>query len=61
MEISASFSRPDPTPVQKATWTENKLVNEVYRYLLIMSSFLVCLAHGSNDVANTISQLIIVA
>ena len=28
---------------------------------MIMSSFLVCLAHGSNDVANTISQLLVVA
>ena len=34
---------------------------EAYRVLLIISSFLVSLAHGSNDVANTISQLIVVA
>ena len=37
------------------------LVTEAYRVLLIISSFLVSLAHGSNDVANTISQVIVVA
>ena len=28
---------------------------------MIVSSFLVCLGHGSNDVGNTISQLLVVA
>lgn len=33
---------------------------EAYRYLMIMSAFLVCLSHGSNDVANAISPLIVI-
>ena len=35
------------------------IVSEMYRYLTIMSSFLMCLALGSNDVANAISPLIV--
>ena len=37
------------------------LVYETYRFLVIMADMLVCLAHGSNDVANAISPLIVVA
>lgn len=37
-----------------------QLVGEVYRYLMVASACLVCLAHGSNDVANAISPLIVV-
>jgi len=33
-------------------------VSQVYRSLLIISTFLVCLSHGSNDVANAISPLV---
>jgi phosphate/sulfate permease len=36
------------------------LIGEVYRYLMVASACLVCLAHGSNDVANAISPLIVV-
>ena len=36
------------------------LVSEVYRYLMVASAGLVCLAHGSNDVANAISPLLVV-
>lgn len=34
---------------------EDKLMLDAYLLLLIASSYLVSLAHGSNDVANTIS------
>ena len=37
------------------------LIYETYRFLVIMADMLVCLAHGSNDVANAISPLIVVA
>ena len=36
------------------------LTCEVYRFLMVLSAFLVCLSHGSNDVANAISPLIVV-
>jgi len=32
---------------------------EAYRFLLIISACLVCLAHGSNDVANSIAPLLV--
>ena len=38
----------------------NKLVSEVYRYLMVFAACMVCLAHGSNDVANAISPLVVV-
>ena len=37
-----------------------KLLSEVYRYLMIFAACMVCLAHGSNDVANAISPLLVV-
>ncbi len=36
------------------------LINEMYRYMMIASACMVCLAHGSNDVANSISPLLVV-
>ena len=36
-------------------------MQDAYLLLLIASSYLVSLAHGSNDVANTISELMVVA
>jgi PiT family inorganic phosphate transporter len=39
---------------------ENKLVSEIYRLMMVVSAFLVCLSHGSNDVGNAISPLIII-
>ena len=33
--------------------------SEVFRALTILSAFLVCLSHGSNDVANAISPLLV--
>jgi len=39
---------------------DETLVLELYRFLMIGAACMVCLAHGSNDVANSISPLIIV-
>jgi phosphate/sulfate permease len=36
------------------------LIREGYRILLVLNACLVCLAHGSNDVANSISPMIVV-
>lgn len=35
-------------------------MTEAYRFLMVVSAMLVCLAHGSNDVANAITPLIVV-
>ena len=40
---------------------ERILVSETYRWLMVMAAMLVCLAHGSNDVANAIAPLIVVS
>jgi PiT family inorganic phosphate transporter len=37
-----------------------KLISEVYRVLMIVSAFLVCLSHGSNDVGNAISPMLVI-
>jgi len=37
------------------------LVEMAYKWLMVMAAMLVCLAHGSNDVANAISPLIVVS
>ena len=39
---------------------EKKLVSELYRYLMLVAAMLVCLGHGSNDVSNSISPLLVV-
>ena len=36
------------------------LTCQVFRCLMILSDFLVCMAHGSNDVGNAISPLIVI-
>ena len=36
----------------------NKVINFGYRVLLVQAACLVCLAHGSNDVANSIAPLL---
>ena len=33
------------------------LTSEMYRVLMVKSALLVCMSHGSNDVANAISPL----
>ena len=37
-----------------------KLTTEVFRVLMVCAAFLVCLSHGSNDVGNAISPLIVI-
>ena len=39
---------------------ERKLVSELYRLLMLVAAMLVCLGHGSNDVANSISPILVV-
>lgn len=39
---------------------EKKLVSELYRCLMLVAAMLVCLGHGSNDVANSISPILVV-
>ena len=36
------------------------IVSEEYRFLMVVAAMLVCLAHGSNDVANAITPLLVV-
>ena len=45
--------------IMKYYFQQAILTNEIYRYLMVLSAFLVCLSHGSNDVANAISPLIV--
>ena len=40
---------------------EKILIYQTYRWLMVMAAMLVCLAHGSNDVANAIAPLIVVS
>ena len=35
-------------------------MTEMFRFLMVAAAFLVCLSHGSNDVANAISPLLVV-
>ena len=39
---------------------EHNILVDVYRYMMIAAAMMVCLAHGSNDVANSISPLLVV-
>ena len=39
---------------------DDELVQELYRICMISAACMVCLAHGSNDVANSISPLLVV-
>ena len=45
--------------VEKYLFQQAILTSQVYRCLMVMSDFLVCAAHGSNDVGNAISPLIV--
>ena len=38
--------------------SEEKTIFELYRYLMLLAAMMVCLGHGSNDVANSISPLL---
>lgn len=37
---------------------ETHVISELYRFLLLVAAMMVCLGHGSNDVANSISPLL---
>lgn len=39
---------------------QSKVISEVYRHLMLLAAMMVCLGHGSNDVANSISPLLMV-
>lgn len=39
---------------------QQNVINEVYRYLMLLAAMMVCIGHGSNDVANSISPLLTV-
>jgi len=39
---------------------EGELLTEAYRALMLMTAMVVCLGHGANDVANSISPFLIV-
>lgn len=45
--------------VEKYMFQQTILTAQVFRCLMIMSDFLVCIAHGSNDVGNAISPCIV--
>lgn len=38
--------------------SQKQVIFEVYRYLMLGAAMMVCLGHGSNDVANSISPLL---
>ena len=42
------------------TEIETRLVSQLYRCLMLLAAMMVCIGHGSNDVANSISPLIVV-
>ena len=37
---------------------EAHVISELYRFLMLVAAMMVCLGHGSNDVANSISPLL---
>lgn len=39
---------------------QKAVIFEVYRYLMLVAAMMVCLGHGSNDVANSISPFLTV-
>ena len=46
--------------VIKYYYQQVQITTEIYRYMMVFSAALMCLSHGSNDVANGISPLIVV-
>ena len=36
------------------------MIAQVYRFLMLVAAMMVCVGHGSNDVANSISPLLLV-
>ena len=49
----------DITDINHYFLQQAHLTSEVYRLLMVVSAGMVCLSHGSNDVANAISPLLI--
>lgn len=45
---------------EKEGEAESEIIFEVYRWLMLTAAMMVCLGHGSNDVANSISPLLMV-
>ena len=37
---------------------EAHVISELYRFLMLAAAMMVCLGHGANDVANSISPLL---
>ncbi len=48
----------NPTNGLSKSQGEEKVIFELYRYLMLVAAMMVCLGHGSNDVANSISPLL---
>jgi phosphate/sulfate permease len=46
--------------VIKYYYQQIQITTEIYRYMMVFSAALMCLSHGSNDVANGISPLLVV-
>lgn len=50
----------EQTTFQFGLKEQHMLICEVYRYMMVGAAMMVCLAHGANDVANSISPLLTV-
>lgn len=60
-EASAIAAKAQETPNYPGSKVEGMyVIHEVYRYLGVIASFTMCLSHGSNSVASSISPLLIV-
>ena len=46
--------------IYKYYFRQMVITSEIYRMMMVVAAFLVCLSHGSNDVANAISPLIVI-
>ena len=56
---SSNYCSPTLTEKRRQAVYVNQIVNFAFRVLLIQAACLVCLAHGSNDVANSIAPLLV--
>jgi phosphate/sulfate permease len=67
IEINHSLNRDEDSP-KKSNKDKDKdmeektreLVFKTFRILMLIAAMMVCLGHGANDVANSISPLVIV-
>jgi len=60
-EKRAEFPNEMDDFTKKRQSVESLLIYQTYRWVMVMAAMLVCLAHGSNDVANAIAPLIVVS